>query len=89
MHTIGWAVKEMKAGNRVCRTGWNGNGMWLMYVDDWEPAGHAGQMIRDHKLVPRDRCPFIAMKTAHGDIVPWLCSQTDLLAADWNYGPPV
>lgn len=27
-NTIGWAVKEMQAGRKVRRTGWNGKGMW-------------------------------------------------------------
>ena len=27
--------------------------------------------------------PFIAMKTADGNVVPWLASQTDVLALDW------
>lgn len=27
------------------------------------------------------------MKTATGDVVPWLCSQTDLLATDWEVAP--
>lgn len=26
---------------------------------------------------------YIAMKTAQGNVVPWLASQTDLLAEDW------
>jgi hypothetical protein len=26
----------------------------------------------------------VAMKTAQGDVVPWLASQTDLLAQDWG-----
>jgi hypothetical protein len=27
--------------------------------------------------------PYVYMKTVLGDLVPWLCSQTDLLADDW------
>ena len=26
---------------------------------------------------------YVAMKTAQGNVVPWLASQTDLLAEDW------
>lgn len=26
---------------------------------------------------------YIAMKTAQGNVVPWLASQTDLLSDDW------
>ena len=29
-------------------------------------------------------CPYVVMYTAQGEIVPWLCSQTDLLAVDWE-----
>lgn len=28
--------------------------------------------------------PFIAMKTADDKFVPWLASQTDILATDWQ-----
>ncbi len=28
--------------------------------------------------------PFVLMKTVQGKFVPWLCSQTDLLASDWT-----
>jgi Protein of unknown function (DUF2829) len=27
--------------------------------------------------------PYVFMKTVQDDLVPWLCSQTDLLAVDW------
>jgi hypothetical protein len=30
------------------------------------------------------RLPYVQMRTAQGDFVPWLCSQTDLLATDWH-----
>lgn len=32
-------------------------------------------------------CSYVTMKTADGKIVPWLCSQTDLLAVDWVVVP--
>ena len=27
--------------------------------------------------------PYLYMRTVQGDLVPWLASQTDLLAEDW------
>jgi hypothetical protein len=27
--------------------------------------------------------PYIYMRTSHGDLVPWVASQTDILARDW------
>jgi hypothetical protein len=29
--------------------------------------------------------PYIYMRTAQGDLVPWLASQTDMLAEDWRF----
>jgi hypothetical protein len=68
--TIGWAVKQMHNGAKVRRAGWNGKGMWL-----------ALQVPDDHSKMS---LPYVYMSTAQGDLVPWLCSQTDLLAADWE-----
>ncbi len=86
MNGIGWAVKEMQNGERVARKGWNGKGMFLFLV----PASRfkvnrapllgiypEGTEINYHAHVD--------MKTATGDVVPWLCSQTDLLATDWEH----
>ena len=78
---IGWAVKQMWNGERVARAGWNGRGMWLALVTDWtfnvlipEPDNSAnGKSL-----------PFIMMRTAQVDFVPWLASQTDILATDWT-----
>ncbi|HDV0042996.1 TPA: DUF2829 domain-containing protein, partial [Klebsiella pneumoniae] len=31
-----------------------------------------------------EQLPYIAMKTADEKLVPWLASQTDVLAEDWQ-----
>jgi Protein of unknown function (DUF2829) len=67
---IGRAIKEMWDGMRVCRAGWNGRGMWLMLQ-----TPDAGSKMT---------LPYVFMRTAQADLVPWLCSQTDLLANDWQ-----
>ena len=65
------AVEAMKLGKKVCRTGWNGKGMYI-YLD---------------KIMQLDKepiCPFISMHTAQGECQPgWLVSQADILAEDW------
>jgi hypothetical protein len=71
------AVEALKQGQRVARSGWNGKGMYLQYVDgaDWDIfTMNAGLPFRS----------FIVMKTADDQIVPWLASQTDVLAEDWE-----
>lgn len=79
--TIGYAVKELQDGNFVAREGWNGKGMYLFL----RPGGGASKVMDKHGNV-RDNAEeqdVIYMKTAQSTIVPWLCSQSDLLATDW------
>jgi hypothetical protein len=73
---IGMAVELLKQGLRVRRTGWNGKGMWLHLVKPWT--------FTDGKNDNFECLPFVCMKTADDKSVPWLCSQTDLLAEDWE-----
>lgn len=66
---IGWAIKQLHNGSQVARRGWNGRGMWLKLQ---VPDAHSKMTL-----------PYVYMHTVQGDLVPWLCSQTDLLATDW------
>ena len=78
---FGWALQQLREGRRVCRPGWNGKGMWIILVkaEDWnndfplELGGPLGSLC----------LPWIGMKTAQEGFVPWLASQTDILAEDW------
>lgn len=83
---FGSAIYLLKSGKKVMRKGWNGKAMFLYYV----PAASypmqrnsletmAGEFEGD--LVPYGA--YIAMKTAQNNVVPWLASQTDVLATDW------
>ena len=76
--SFGHAVEALKAGNRVARAGWNGKGMWLRYVSAGSYDVGVKTMEGADKLLP-----WIGMKTADGGFVPWLASQTDILADDW------
>ena len=67
---FGSAIDELKAGERVQREGWNGKGMWLELQ---VPDEHSKMTL-----------PYIFMSTSQGDLVPWLASQTDILATDWQ-----
>ena len=79
---IGGAIDAMRDGKRVAREGWNGKGMWLYYVPaNHYPAQTAAARAEFGELVPYQA--YIAMKTAQGTVVPWLASQTDLLAEDY------
>ena len=68
--SIGSALTAMYAGLRVRRAGWNGKGMWI-----------ALQLPDANSKMTE---PYVYMRTAQGGLIPWLCSQADLLAADWE-----
>ncbi len=70
MFGIGQAVKEMHNGEKVCRAGWNGKGMWLEL-----------QVPDAHSKMTQ---PYVFIHTVTGDLIPWNCSQADLLARDWE-----
>lgn len=66
---IGWAIEQMRQGARVMREGWNGKGMWIA--------------LQEPDTGSKMTQPYVYMKTAQGGLIPWLCSQADLLAEDW------
>lgn len=70
MNGIGWAIKQMQNGSRIAREGWNGPGQ---YLELQHPDKHSKMTL-----------PYIYIKTVQGDLVPWLASQTDILAIDWS-----
>lgn len=75
------ALALLKQGHKIARQGWNGKGMFLFLVEEWRLG--ARDPGPGEKSVPWGLAPFIAMKTADDKIVPWLASQTDILADDW------
>jgi len=62
--------------------------MWLVLV---QPAGNIEQLYAGVRGVPEryPHLPWIGMKTADDKFVPWLASQTDLLAEDWGELVPI
>ena len=96
---IGEAIEHMKRGGTVHRAGWNDKGMFLLLIrGNYAAEGAATEAGREwaidvealsarpspidlRELPLRD---WIGMKTADDTLVPWLASQTDLLAEDWE-----
>jgi hypothetical protein len=67
---FGQALTALRDGSRVTRDGWNGKGM---YIELQVPDEHS-----------KMRRPYLFMRPVDGDLVPWVASQTDLLAEDWR-----
>ena len=80
-----WALKMLKQGKRVARSGWNGKQMFIFIVQGSQfkvnrpPLNEFYEDGTDIKYLPH-----VDMRTADGSIVPWLASQTDLLSDDWE-----
>lgn len=76
LRDFGWAIRMLKAGHvagpgvRVHRLGWNGKNM---HLELQVPDAHSKMSL-----------PYIYMHTVDGKKVPWLASQTDMLAEDWR-----
>ena len=75
---FGEALHGLKAGRRVARKGWNGKGI---FIELQRPDEHS-----------KMTSPYIYIDTtglqtdneaAPKSLVPWLASQTDMLAEDW------
>jgi hypothetical protein len=75
-HSFSEALTSLKAGKRAARAGWNGKGLWLELQ---RPDANSKMTL-----------PYIFMsyptdaQNTPGARVPWLASQTDMLAEDWS-----
>lgn len=66
---FGSALAMLKVGAALSRINWNGPDQYIrLQRADW-----ASKMT----------LPYFYIRTVQGDLVPWLASQTDLLAHDW------
>ena len=75
---FGEALERLKAGKRMARRGWNGKGI---YVEMQRPDEHSKMTLPYLYLVTT------GLQTSNPEspkgVVPWLASQTDMLAEDW------
>jgi hypothetical protein len=76
---FGSAIEELKAGRKCWRKGWNGKGIFIELQRPDENSKMSSPYIfidttglkTDNEAAPKSR-------------VPWLASQTDMLAEDWT-----
>ena len=81
---FGHALEFLKRGQKVARSGWNGKGMFLFLVNGSTFLVNRPPLLG---IYPEGTTvnyhAHIDMKTAQDTVVPWLASQTDVLADDW------
>lgn len=70
------ALAALKDGKKAARMGWNGKGMW---VEIQRPDANSKMSLPYLYLsYPMDS------QWTPGACVPWIASQTDILAEDWT-----
>lgn len=67
--TFSEALELIKDHKKLARKGWNGANMFVKL-----------QVPDEHSKMRR---PYIYMSPVDGDLVPWVASQSDILAEDW------
>jgi hypothetical protein len=84
---FGGALNQLRNGFKVAREGWNGKGMYVTLKPGYPDGIEANEATcRAHNLPPKtiiEYRPFLEMKTADNQLVPWVASQSDILAEDW------
>lgn len=85
---FGQALEELRRGERVARQGWNGEHMFVVLQRGYPDGVACNANTAAATGVPEGTVirfrPYLMMRTADGDFVPWVASQTDLLSGDWR-----
>lgn len=77
--TFGLAIEALKMGKKVARRGWNGKGIFIeLQVPDQYSKMSSPYIFIDTTGLQTDN------PDAPRSRVPWLASQTDMLAEDWR-----
>jgi hypothetical protein len=64
------ALKELKDGYPITNKNWNGKSMYLR--------------LQSPTYLSKMTLPYIFMKNADGDLVPWTPSNQDLFSEGWK-----
>ena len=80
------ALRLLKDGKKVARTGWNGKGQWVRI---FYPGTDKQFSIHEHEPDPKigdsgTFMPFFGLHNASNQFIPWQPSQGDMLANDWQ-----
>ena len=83
---FGEALEELKRGNCVARKGWNGKGIFIKLKkgESLNTPNNRFNEVMTHDFIYIDTTGLRTNNpNAPMDRVPWLASQTDMLADDW------
>ena len=79
---FGLALEELKKGNKVKRSGWNGKNQYIELAERVSYINSKGELINEgHFNIGNKVIAFIGTS---GVQLGWLASQADMLAEDWE-----
>lgn len=85
---FGYALSLLRSGKKVVRQGWNGKGMWVSLQKAYPQGIPINQNTSESTGMPEGTIckfrPYLMMKSADDAFVPWVASQSDILADDWD-----
>ena len=79
---FGLALEELKNGNKVKRSGWNGKNQYIELAERVSYINSKGELINEGHINIGNK--VIAFIGTSGVQLGWLASQADMLAEDWE-----
>lgn len=81
------ALIELKSGKKVTRLGWNGKEQYVVLQRGYPNGIAINKNTSEATGLPEGTVckflPYLLFRTSDNTFVPWLASQTDILAEDW------
>ena len=85
---FGTALTAIKGRARLTRDGWNGPDQWVVLQAGYPDGIAINANTAEATGIPQGTvcqfAPYLMIRNAQGVFVPWLASQGDLLADDWE-----
>jgi len=79
---FGEAIKALKEGKKVARSGWNGKNQYVELATNISYKNADGEIINcEHEAIGNKALAFVGTS---GIQMGWLASQADMLAEDWE-----
>lgn len=87
VHDFSWALKQMKQGKRIHRSGWNGKGMFAVLQKGYPQGIPCNKQTAEAWGINEGdlfRCePYMQLKMVNGSHSMWVPSVNDCLSNDW------
>lgn len=79
---FGWALEQLRYGNKVQREGWNGKGQYIELATNISYKNADSDIVNvNHENIGNKAIAFVGTS---GIQLGWLASQADMLATDWR-----